>query len=196
MKRLTSGLIALAFLVSIPAAGLAQTSGTGSEDRRVTDKRAKKDRPAWSNTQGLHEHRDLLGAKVQTADGKELGELEALLIDPKDGKITHAVIGYGGRLGIAEEKVVVPYSAMKMAGHEGGRGKAKITMDQSALENAPKYVKARDRAPSASPATSPRTDTTTGGGVEKRDADGRPLGDKPDTKKPDTKKSDTEKPKY
>ena len=145
MKRLMSGLIALAFVAALPVAGLAQ------------DKDKRKERAAWSNTQNLHETSDMLGAKIMTPDGKELGELHALLIDPKDGKISHAVVNYGGRLGIGGEKVVVPYSALKMTGHEGGK-KATITMDRTALDNAPRYVKTTERQPSASPATSPKDD--------------------------------------
>ena len=152
MKRLMSGLIALVFIASLPAVGFAQ-------ERRVTDNREKKERAAWSNTQGLHETGDMLGAKVFSPDGRELGELHALLIDPKDGKIAQAVVNYGGRFGIGAEKVVVPYSAMKMTGHEGGKT-ARITMDQTVLESAPKYVKTTERQPSASPATSPAAPKT------------------------------------
>ena len=170
MKRLTSGLIALAFVASIPAAGAAQgTSGTerygtdrGASERRASDgtkaARTKKDRPAWSNTQGLHETGDIIGTRVHNPEGKDIGKVEALLIDPTEGKITHAVVGIGGVLGIGDEKVVVPYTALKMTGHEGGR-KGKIALDQSTLDAAPKYVKTSDRAPSASPATSPRSDS-------------------------------------
>jgi sporulation protein YlmC with PRC-barrel domain len=151
-----SGLVALAVFASIPAAGFAQTSTTdrSKADRSTTER--KKDRPAWSNTQGLHEAKDIVGTKVQNAEGKDIGKVDALLIDPKDGKVTHAVVGLGGMLGLGKDKVVVDYSALKMTGHESGR-KAKIVVDQSALESAPKYVKTADRAPSASPATSPRS---------------------------------------
>ena len=160
MKSLTSGLVALALVASLPAAGFAQTSTTdrSKTDRPAAERRdsAKKERTAWSNTQGLHETNDIVGAKVQNAEGKDIGKVDALLLDPKDGKITHAVIGLGGMLGLGKDKVVVDYSALKMSGHENGR-RAKIAVDQSALESAPKYVKATDRAPSASPATTRST---------------------------------------
>jgi hypothetical protein len=109
-----------------------------------------------------------------------MGEIDALLVDPKDGKVTHAVIGLGGFLGIGEDKVVVPWSDVKVAAHQEGK-KAVITMDQSVLERAPKYVKASDRSPAASPATTRSTDPTRTD--MKRDADGKPLGDKPDPQK-------------
>ena len=172
MKRLTSGLIALAIVTTIPAAAFAQTStGTdrGRTDRTTTE-RSKKDRPAFTNTQGLHETGDIIGTKIQNPEGKDIGKVEALLIDPTEGKATHAVIGVGGVLGVGEERVVVPYSALKMTGHESGR-KARIVLDQSTIDSAPKYVRTTERSPSASPATT-------------RDATGRPMMDKPT---PDTK---------
>jgi sporulation protein YlmC with PRC-barrel domain len=155
MKRITATITALSFIALLPAAGFAQT---GTTERSATD-RAKRERTTWSNTQGLHETGDIIGATVQGPDGKNLGKVDALLVDARDGKVTHAVVGMGGVLGVGEEKVVVPYSALKMTGHEAGR-KARITIDQSTLDQAPKYVKTSDRQPAASPATTPRaTDT-------------------------------------
>jgi sporulation protein YlmC with PRC-barrel domain len=147
MKRLTSAVVALAFVALLPAAALAQ-AGTSSK----TDRAKAPPREAWSNTEGLHETGDIIGAKVQNSEGKDIGKVGALLIDPKSGKVTHAVIGLGGFLGLGKDKVVVPYSDLTMSGHEAGR-KATIKVDQALVEKAPKYVKATERSPSASPAT-------------------------------------------
>jgi sporulation protein YlmC with PRC-barrel domain len=205
MKTLTSSLMVLALVTAIPAAGFAQSGDRTGTDRatdrraneRGTAERAKKDRPAWNNTQNLHETGDIIGASVQNAEGKNIGKVDALLLDPKDGKVSHAVVGLGGILGIGDEKVVVPYTALKMRGHEGGR-KGTISMDQSALDSAPNYVKASDRQPSASPATSPPGTTSGAGGFSgdpratgARDADGRPIGDKPPADSHPAVKSDT-----
>ena len=192
MKRLASGLIAFAVVDSHPAAGFAQSTTapadrpTGATERRADDRakdRAKKDRAAWSNTQGLHETGDIIGTSVEGPDGKSLGKVDALLIDPKDGKISHAVVSLGGVLGVGAEKVVVPYSALKMTGHESGR-KGRIAIDQSALDQAPKYVKAPDRQPSASPATDRRSGTTSGASEAKDEKVG---GNQSGAKSPDKK---------
>ncbi len=162
MKKLTSGLIALALAAALPLVASAQTTAPGAAADHGTkaERGTKKERASWSNTQGLHETGDIIGTKVEGADGKDLGKVDALLIDPKDGKVSDAVIGVGGVLGVGAEKVVVPYSALKMTGHESGK-KARITIDEAALDSAPKYVKATERSssPSASPATAPRSDT-------------------------------------
>ena len=179
MKILTSAL-ALSLVTLVSTTALAQTTSPGTRperdtapERSTTD-RDKRDRPAWQNTQGLHETSDIIGTKVENSEGKEVGKVDALLIDPKEGKVTHAVIGLGGFLGLGKDKVVVPYSAVKMAGHDTGR-KARIVADQAALESAPKYAKTSDRTPSASPAMSPRSPESTR-------TDTRPPGDKTDTK--------------
>ena len=174
MKRITATITALSFVALLPAAGMAQTSGSGSTgterksstERSTTERTTKRDRAAWSNTQGLHESSEIIGATVEGPDGKNIGKVDALLIDPKDGKVNQAVVSVGGMLGVGEEKVVVPFDALKMSSHEPGK-KGKIAIDRTALDQAPKYVKA-DRQPAASPSTTPRSSSETRTGSEKK----------------------------
>ena len=159
MKTLKS-LFALTLVGVLPVVAVAQTSAPSGTDRspsRSTERASKPERQAWSNTQGLHETGDIIGTAVQDSSGKNIGKVDALLIDPKDGKVSHAVVGLGGVLGGGKEKVVVPWSDLKMSGHQDGK-KAVISIDQSTLDRAPKYVKTQDRQPSASPATSRTSD--------------------------------------
>ena len=169
MKKLTSAIVALSFVAAGAASAGAQTSTTpGTSDRpatergTTTDRAQKRERTTWNNPQ-LHEASDIIGTAVEGADGKKIGKVEDLLMDPREGKVSHAIIGVGGMLGIGEEKVVVPYSSLKMSGHDGGR-KASIQLDQATLDSAPKYAKAGDRdRGAASPTTTPRSGTTSGG---------------------------------
>ena len=173
MKTLISSIVALSFIAVTAPAGVAQTRpATPSERSAPTKPSSKAERAAWANKEGLHDTKDITGTRIKNADGKDVGEIDALLIDPKDGKVTHAVVGLGGFLGIGEDKVVVPWSDIKVAAHQEGK-KAVITMDPAILERAPKYVKASDRSPSASPRSTDPTRTDT-----KRDADGKPTGEK------------------
>ena len=176
MKQLTSALVALSFVATGAASVGAQTSTTpgtsdrpaterGTTERRSTDRAQKRERTTWSNPQ-LHEASDIIGTAVEGPDGKKIGKVEDLLMDPREGKVSHAVVGVGGMLGIGEDRVVVPYSSLKMSAHDSGRShKATIQLDQATLDSAPKYVKAGDRdRGAASPATTPRSGTTTGSG--------------------------------
>ena len=97
----------------------------------------------------------IIGTKVKDAQGKDIGEIDALIIDSQDGKVSHAVIGKGGLLGVGEQKVVVPWSEVKMTRDKDG-DRVAVTMDQSKLDSAPRYERraaTRDRAPAASPGT-------------------------------------------
>ena len=56
----------------------------------------------------------LIGKKVQGTDGKNLGEIKDLVIDPLDGSISYAVLDFGGFLGIGDKYFVVPWEALQL----------------------------------------------------------------------------------
>jgi len=93
--------------------------------------------PVWKNEPGLHETKDIIGTRIKNTAGKDLGEIDQLLID-RNGKVTHVVIGLGGVAGVGEKKVVVPWSELKFAPVTEGKKNA-ITMDEVKLESAPRY---------------------------------------------------------
>jgi sporulation protein YlmC with PRC-barrel domain len=113
--------------------------------------------PAWKNDAGLHETKDIIGTRIKNTAGKDLGEIDQLLID-RNGKVTHAVIGLGGVAGVGEKKVVVPWSELKFAPVTEGKKNA-ITMDEAKLESAPRYDRTTARSDVA-PAASPRAPST------------------------------------
>jgi sporulation protein YlmC with PRC-barrel domain len=118
---------------------------------------ADKDRPAWKADAASLDSKHLIGMKVHTPDGKDAGEIDQLIVDRNDGKITHAVVGLGGVAGVGEEKVVVPWRQLRLT-HDGKKATDVIaTIDRAALDRAPRYV-AIDRDHDRAPAASPRTD--------------------------------------
>ena len=159
MKKLLIGFVAVLF--AAPLVVSAQT--TRPADRPAGDTKA----PAWKNTAALHETKDIIGTRIKSAEGKDLGEVDQLLIDTRTGKVSHVVIGLGGFAGVGEKKVVVPWSDLKFAPTAAGK-KNSIVMDQAKLDSAPRYERSAslDRSPSASPSTtSPVRDS---------DKDGKP----------------------
>jgi hypothetical protein len=116
--------------------------------------------------------KDIIGTRIKNAEGKDLGEVDQLLVDTQTGKVSHVVIGLGGLMGVGEKKVVVPWSDLKFAPAADGKKNA-ITMDQAKLESAPRYERraAVERSPSASPAT---TSSTPKSSVKDSDKDGKP----------------------
>jgi hypothetical protein len=156
MKKVLGGIAAL--IVAFPLMADAQTTRPAdrpASDREISKQRDARDtKPAWKNEAGLHDSGDIIGTRIKNAEGKDIGEIDRLMIDPSSGKISHVVVGLGGFLGVGEKKVVVPWSDLKMGAAHDGK-KALITMDQAKLESAPRYERTAraDRSPSASPAT-------------------------------------------
>ena len=174
MKKILTGIAAL--VLAVPLIADAQT--TRPADKPATDREISKPRdakPAWTNDTRLHDSGDIIGTRIKNAEGKDIGEIDRLLIDPQSGKVSHVVVGLGGLLGVGEKKVVVPWSELKMGAGQDGK-KPVITMQQAKLESAPRYepTARADRSPSASPSTSPRVKDSDKDG--KRDsADKAPL---------------------
>ena len=161
MKKVLVGIAAL--VVATPLVASAQATrpsdkpvSNSTTTTTTTKQRDTRDnRPAWKAEGSVVESRDIIGTKIKNAEGKDIGEVDSLIVDPQSGKVTHAVVGLGGVLGVGEKKVVVPWSDLKMAGtHERGR-KASIVMDQAKLDSAPRYERSAraERSPSASPST-------------------------------------------
>lgn len=164
MKQLLAGFVAVLF--AAPLIVSAQSTRPG--DKPPRDIKA----PAWKNDAGLHETKDIIGTRIKNTEGKDLGEIDRLLIDTRSGKVSHVVIGLGGLAGVGEKKVVVPWSDLKFAPVTEGKKNA-ITMDQAKLESAPRYDRSAraEYSPSASPRT---TSPTTKSPVKDSDRDGKP----------------------
>ena len=157
MKKVLVGIAAL--VVSVPLVASAQTtrpSDKPASDSTVKQRDTRDTRPAWKAEGSVVETRDIIGTRIKNAEGKDIGEIDSLIVDSQSGKVSHAVVGLGGILGVGEKKVVVPWSELKMASAADGR-KPAIMMDQAKLESAPRYERSAraDRSPSASPSTSP-----------------------------------------
>jgi sporulation protein YlmC with PRC-barrel domain len=184
MRRTVLTVLALALGLSLAVDGYAQTSapsGTRSDapkaggaersDRSDRPGTAKSERPAWTPDTASMEMKRLVGTKVRTSDGKEVGEIDQFIVALQDGKVSHVVIGMGGFAGVGERKVVVPWNEVKI-GHDMKNGdKMAATIDSAALDRAPRYAgiggqrqsrdRDRDRSGAASPATG--GSSTTGG---------------------------------
>jgi hypothetical protein len=160
VKKILAGLAAIVF--AAPLIVSAQT--TRPADTPMRDTARDTQAPAWKHA-GLHETKDIIGTRIKSAEGKDLGEIDQLLID-RNGKVSHVVIGVGGLAGVGEKKVVVPWSDLKFAPVTEDKKNA-ITMDATKLERAPRYD--RSARSDAAPAASPRA----GSPVKDSDRDGK-----------------------
>jgi sporulation protein YlmC with PRC-barrel domain len=145
----TSALTAVALAVGLAVSVNGAVAG---------DKVKASDRAAYTLDRAHMDSKHLQGMTVNTPDGKRAGEIEHLIVNMKDGKVSHVIVGVGGLAGVGETHVVVPWSQVKIRRNDADR-KDVAVIDRATLDTARRYTRVdRDRTPAASPATSPSGD--------------------------------------
>ena len=81
------------------------------------------------------------GTAVYGPDGKEVGSIERLMIEKVSGKVSYAVLSFGGFLGIGDDYYPLPWQSLKYNVELGGY-QTMVTQDQ--IEDAPKYARDHD----------------------------------------------------
>ena len=87
---------------------------------------------------GVLKASNVIGMKVESTEGKNLGKIKDLVLDPAEGDVQYAVLDFGGFLGIKDKYFIVPWEAINFTPN----GK-KIMLDVSKrdLKNAPGFDK-------------------------------------------------------
>jgi len=80
----------------------------------------------------------LLGMKVEGTDGKKLGSIKDMVVDPVDGSIDYLVLDFGGLAGIGDKYFAVPWGAFQFA--PDGK-KLAIAATKKDLKDAPGFDK-------------------------------------------------------
>ena len=63
---------------------------------------------------GLLKASNLIGKRVQSTEGKKLGDVKDLVIDPVEGDIQYVVLDFGGFLGLGDKYFAVPWEALQL----------------------------------------------------------------------------------
>jgi sporulation protein YlmC with PRC-barrel domain len=146
-------------VLTISAAALALAATASAQTGATGDATTRTQRQAWASPATAIESRHLIGMKVKNDHGKGIGEIDQLIVEPTDGKVTHVVIGRGGVLGVGEQTVVLPWGDVKMQPDPANRNRWVAMVEQAKLDTAPRYDARRNSAPAASPSTAPSTST-------------------------------------
>lgn len=85
----------------------------------------------------------IIGSTVRGTDGRDVGKVSRLMVDPREGRIKSVVISVGGVLGVGGKAVSVPWESVKLGQDDQ---KIVVTVEQQLL----------DSAPSASPSSEER----------------------------------------
>ena len=76
------------------------------------------------------------GTAVYGADRNKIGSIERVMIDKQSGKVSYAVLSFGGFLGIGDDHYPLPWQSLKYDTTLGGY----VTgVTEAQLKSAPKY---------------------------------------------------------
>jgi sporulation protein YlmC with PRC-barrel domain len=102
------------------AAAQTTTGQTGSQDRSMQGQSGQDQAAGGQQQQEQKQTLEydfaaskLMGKKVTNGQGEEIGSISDVIVRQND-KVSHAVIGVGGFLGIGERKVAVPFDQLQV----------------------------------------------------------------------------------
>ena len=87
---------------------------------------------------GVLKASDLIGMNVHGTDGKKLGDIKDLVIDPEEGGIEYAVLEFGGFAGVGDKYFAVPWEALQL---DQTDNKLSLDVHKKDLKNAPGFDK-------------------------------------------------------
>lgn len=88
----------------------------------------------------------LQGTQVVNSQGQDLGRLEELMLNLKNGRVDYAVLSFGGILGIGDKLFAVPWKALQV---DQTNEQIIMNVTREKLENAPGFDK--DNWPQTTP---------------------------------------------
>src|ERR1700751_1735124 len=81
------------------------------------------------------------GTAVYGSDERKIGSIERVMIDKQSGRVSYAVLGFGGILGLGNDHYPLPWQSLKYDTRLGGY----VTgVTESQLRGAPTYTNDND----------------------------------------------------
>lgn len=84
---------------------------------------------------GMHKASDLIGQDVYSQQGKDLGEIQNLVI-AQDGQVQYIILSRGGIAGVGESLVPVPWQAANL---QQRQDRLTASISEQQLQNAPAF---------------------------------------------------------
>lgn len=82
--------------------------------------------------------KEVVGKKVVNLQGEDVGEIQEVVIDAVAGRVTYAVMSFGGFLGIGDKLFAVPWVSL---GYNKTDDVFVLKADRELLKNAPGFDK-------------------------------------------------------
>jgi sporulation protein YlmC with PRC-barrel domain len=80
----------------------------------------------------------IIGSKVLNLDGEDIGEIREIAIDLTSGRVTYAVLSFGGFLGLGDKLFAIPWVSLI---YDASNGVFVLKADKQLLEKAPGFDK-------------------------------------------------------
>ncbi len=124
------GIIGIAVVFSLLCAGtiFAADYGNDTATTKMSDTQARITNRAST----------VIGMSVQDTQGEKLGTISDITFDNRTGRVTYAVLGSGGVLGISEKYYAIPWKALTF---NTGRSALILDVDKDKLKTAPSFGK-------------------------------------------------------
>jgi len=154
--------IAVTLLVGLAVAGAAgaqssTTSPSPGTDPSSTSQSSSSSVSGQSAQSGvLLDANAVIGATVRS-QGKDVGKVERLMLDPKDGRVRTVVVQQGGTLGVGGKSIAMPWESVKLG---QDNGKIIVTAEQQMLEQAPSASPRGDSKSDSKPESSSKDDAS------------------------------------
>jgi sporulation protein YlmC with PRC-barrel domain len=97
--------------------------------------------PDATETHDLIASDKVVGTKVFDPNGKHIGAIERIMVEKRSGRVSYAVLSFGGFMGIGDDHYPLPWSMLEYDTDLGGY-RVNVTKDQ--LEGAPHYARGED----------------------------------------------------
>jgi hypothetical protein len=82
------------------------------------------------------------GTKVYDFRGEHVGSIERIMVEKRSGKVSYAVLRFGGFLGMGEEHYPLPWSKLE---YDESLGGYRVNVSREQLEGAPRYQSEDDQ---------------------------------------------------
>jgi hypothetical protein len=81
------------------------------------------------------------GTAVYGTNDEKVGSIERVMIDKTSGRVSYAVLAFGGFLGIGDDHYPLPWASLK---YDTSLGGYRTAITQERLKGAPKYAAESD----------------------------------------------------
>jgi len=93
-------------------------------------------------TKMLYMGSDLRSRSIENPDGQKVATMKELVVDPRSGRVSYAVLSVGGTLGAGEKMIAVPWEALKSLPDVNNPKLERLTLSttKEKLEKAPEFT--------------------------------------------------------